>query len=279
MATKSCEMNFPVESVFNYKSLVKKASDIQSESVESINNYDFHSNWKTVLELLKSKKSQTVLKFAIQEWIESQIVEYLLKKNEKLTFADIRKKDISNFLKNIDKNNNYFKRFVYSKWKMPKDYSADCMDTGLDEADSFDFELRNLLIKYSVVETYTEDTDPDTTEKIDSKYNRLTRDIFKNYINNCLDSYQIFHSCFTYGAVINLYLAKSLFPEDTWELISSDFHLTCVNKSRSRVMDILLFEPLENDFGGLRSYLYATNPSLYETKYSEKLRNYETIIL
>lgn len=270
-------MDFPVNSVFNYKSQVKKADE--SESVEHINNYDFASNWKTVLELLKTKKSQTVLKFAIKEWLDSQIIEYLLKKNEKLKYTDIRKKDIADFLKNIDKNNNYFKRFIYSKWKLPKDYSADCMDTGLDEAEQFDFELRNLLIKYNAIETYTEDTDPETTEKIDSKYNRLTKEIFKNYINNCIDSYQIFHSCFTYGAVINLYLARSLFPEDTWELICSDFHLVCVNKSRTRVMDILLFEPLERDCGGMKAYLYATNPSLYESKYSEKARNYESIIL
>jgi hypothetical protein len=263
-------------SIFCYNQIIIDTKDLNENDVpQKIMNYNFTSNWKKVLKIFKSRCGKIVLKFAIEEWIKNEVIDILLRKFPNFNHYDIRQKDIQDFLKSINKNDKKLNYLIYSKHKYPSDYSCDCMDTGCDEANYFDFELRTLLLKYNVIEDYDEYTDFEKTEKIDNLYQQLTKDIANQYHKNCINNFQIFHSCFTYGAVINLYLARILDPDEEWELIKSQYHLTCVNKIRTKIFDILLFEKDEEDFGGMRAFLYATNSHIYEKKYQENAQNYK----
>jgi hypothetical protein len=97
-----------------------------------------------------------------------------------------------------------------------------------------------------------------------SYYNNSIHSLFMNInIDNekeedRLFNYQISHACHNYGAIINLYLATNIFPNEKWGLLSNEYHTCVVNNYNSDLLPTTLFDILYPS-KEINSYIWATD--------------------
>ena len=156
----------------------------------------------------------------------------------------------------------------------------------------FEEELESVLVDNGVIDDYEEyDDDLRTTLRL-NKITKWLKPMINEYILNQLDTYIITGSCFTYGLIVNLYLAMNILPNEDWGVFRNEYHAVVVNnfnknKPPTMVFDILMYYSLKKnleddenyidkkDKNGTRAYLFATNPLQYEKIYLQKCENLE----
>lgn len=245
-----------------------------------IRNFDFSDkhNWRNCLDLLKSEEGKKVLMFGMKEYVNNEIKSALLKKNINLTVRAIR---------DYKKNN---KQYQYDKFSLPFHFNAG--DGFCNKIMLFEEEIESVLVENGVIEDYDDYDDNLRTTLRLNKITKWLKPMNDEYILNQLDTYIIPGSCFTYGLIINLYLAMNILPNEDWGVLRNDYHAVIVNnfnknKPPTMVFDILMYYSLKsnleedenyinkNDKNGTRAYLFATNPSQYERLYLQKCENLE----
>lgn len=264
-------------------------NDLNSKNVENeerymidddvlIRNYDFSDkyNWKECLILLKSVEGKKVQTFGIKEYLDNEIRSELLKKNINPSIRAVREYRKKN------------KQFQYNKSSIPFYYNAG--DGFCNKIMLFEEELESVLVDNGVIDDYDEyDDDLRTTLRF-NKINKWLDPIRNEYILNQLDTYIITGSCFTYGLIINLYLAMNVLPKEDWGVLRNEYHAVVVNnfnqnKPPTMVFDILMYYSLKKnleedenyinrkDVNGTRAYLFATNRLQYEKLYLQECKN------
>lgn len=245
-----------------------------------IRNFDFSDkhNWKECLTLLKSAEGKKVLTFGIKEYLNNEISCNLLKKNINPTIRTMR---------DYKKNN---KQYQHDKSSLPFYFNVG--DGFCNKIMLFEEELESVLVDNGVIDDYEEyDDDLRTTLRL-NKLTKWIQPMLDEYILNQLDTYIIAGSCFTYGLIVNLYLANNILPLEDWGVFRNEYHAVVVNnfnKNRppTMVFDILMYYSLKTnleedenyidkkDKNGTRAYLFATNPSQYERLYFQVAENLE----
>ena len=232
-----------------------------------IPNYDFESNWFLALAHLKSEDGRKAVRFAIEEWLTSETYSYLISIGIEHTYKNLQK------FRSENKNNPQFRHLIYRTNALPFSYSKSSF--GCERYINFQDELQDVLNKYSVTEPSLEiDSELEEIRKRNT-YEKLTDKIIDTYFKNAFSSYIIPLSCKTYGAVINLFLANKLEPNENWGLVKNEHHLVCVNNFKigvpTKVFDILLYDNSEPDFDGTAGYLFATNYAVFEKRYRKNV--------
>lgn len=234
---------------------------IESENADGfvIPNYDFESNWFLVLAHLKSKDGRKAVRFAIEEWITSETYAHFEKVGIEKSYKNLQK------FRSDNKNNESLRHLIYRKNTLPYSYSNAVW--GHSRFMNFQEELQEVLGKYFIIEPMLEDeTEMETIRKLDVFY-ALTDKITNTYFQNAFTSYIIDQSCRTYAAIINLFLANKLDPNERWGLVQNEHHLTCVNNFKigvpTKVFDINMYHRFDPDFGGTEAFLFATNYDIY----------------
>ena len=245
-----------------------------------IRNFDFSNkhNWKECLTLLKSAEGKKVLTFGIKEYLNNEIRCELLKKNINPSIRAMRE---------YKKNNKQYQHDVSS---LPFHFNAG--DGFCNSIMLFEEELESLLVDNGVIDDYDEyDDDLRTTLRL-NKLTKWLKPMIDEYILNQLDTYIITGSCFTYGLIVNLYLAMNILPNEDWGVFKNEYHAVVVNnfnknKPPTLVFDILMYYSLKKnleddenyidkkDKNGTRAYLFATNPEQYERLYFQVAENLE----
>lgn len=94
------------------------------------------------------------------------------------------------------------------------------------------------------------------------KYQKYCDKIMSPYINemmkNNYKSYCFRGGCHYWNNTFCLKMATYIDPKEKWEVVSNHLHTTVVNKSRTKVFDILMYNENTEDFGGNEAYRFAT---------------------
>ena len=243
-----------------------------------IRNFDFSDkyNWKKCLDLLKSKEGKKVLMFGMKEYLNNEIRCELLKKNINPSVRVMREYKKTN------------KQYQHDVSSLPFHFNAG--DGFCNSIMLFEEELESVLVDNGVIDDYDDyDDDLRTTLRL-NKLTKWLKPMVDEYILNQLDTYIITGSCFTYGLIVNLYLAMNILPNEDWGVFRNEYHAVVVNnfnqdKPPTMVFDILMYYSLKKnleedenyinkkDKNGTRAYLFATNPSQYEKLYLQKCEN------
>lgn len=121
----------------------------------------------------------------------------------------------------------------------------------------------------------------DLISQLDYKIIKIKREIFKPYlgwhaIKYNLESYLLFRGCHEWAPTFELTLAKLVEPDEEWYVRSGERHSTVINKSETKVFDLLYWrvgrienymfgDPLKDDviadttFGGKLAFINSSN--------------------
>jgi len=72
----------------------------------------------------------------------------------------------------------------------------------------------------------------------------------KHHEKTSLRAYQMFGACHWWNPTFGLTLAKLLYPNENWKVVTSDYHTTVTNADMSLVFDILYFDENDETKGG-----------------------------
>jgi hypothetical protein len=195
-------------------------------------NYDFKTNWNDIILPLLSHPS-----------IKQSI-----------------KKGINNFIKD---GKSYIKE--YDSKKCPAEYSSN--DGWFTYIEDYKESLSNKLIETGFLKQapiLEEDDDPDENQEYIEYENykeTMLEPFIKHHEKTSLRAYQIFGACHWWNPTFSLSLAKLIYSNEKWKVISGEYHTTIVNANNTLVFDILYFDENDDTRGGKKAIEEATKSS------------------
>jgi hypothetical protein len=184
-------------------------------------NYDFKSNWNDVILPLLSHPS---IKVSIKKGINKLI------------------KDGISYIKQYDSK------------KCPAEYSSN--DGWFIYIEDYKEYLSNKLIETGFLKQapiLEEDEDANENQEYIEYENykeTILEPFIKHHEKTSLRAYQIFGACHWWNPTFSLSLAKLIYPNEKWKVISGEYHTTIVNDNKTLVFDILYFDENDDTKGG-----------------------------
>jgi hypothetical protein len=211
---------------------------------QTMNNYDFKGKWKLIIPLLDIPK----VKSTIRRGIKHYIINYI--------------EPLYDYERLKGRNDTR----LPAHWSRGDSYSC--------EWDNIQSEITDMLINNGIIMSYDDfilknygyktlsEINEEDEDSIYEKYNEYIEPIIEPYIifemKKDWKSYCIMGACHSWNSTFCLTLAKLLMPTENWEVVSNHLHTTVVNKSRTKVFDILMYDENAEDFGGDKAYRFAT---------------------
>ena len=228
-------------------------------------NYDFITNWKTeIMPLLDNEELQTAIKKGIQSYLKSW--------------------------RNRNKKNGVDTSEIgkYSKNKLPVFYSKkvgqyEMCEMGKEEDLEIELWFKGVLKEDILAPNrndYIDDCEHENALEIylttndGVKYEKYKQKILKPYMEewrkNNYHSYCLYGGCYWWSKTFSLTLAKLLMPSEVWGCIENDIHSIITNEDKSKVFDILCYNPYDDTFGGKEALYDATYEGTRKEWYMKK---------
>mgnify|MGYP003678045985 CR=1 FL=1 len=231
---------------------------------DNIVKFDFYdnTNWLKCLKLLKSIDGKKTIIYAIKKYLHNELLIKMENENIKIT-----KKNVEDYKK---LHMNTIKH--YNIKKLPNYYDDNIFDNKNNDM-IFEEELNQFLIDNNIIEDYP--IDNSTSPEEEEIYNK----IYMEWINNTykfakiiidendknqLYKYQISRSCHTYGAIISLFLASNLYPNEKWGIIKNKLHSCIVNNFDNNLQPTMLLD-ITYPSDKINSYVWATNEEKFKS--------------
>lgn len=191
-------------------------------------NYDFGKHWKdNIVLVLDHPKVQSAIRKGVNEYLS--IFPTKKKYLQYTAPADYSSKD--GYMMITDRQRKKMLKMLRMKSLLPKKF---------------------LTLEKKVRES--EDDDDDLWIKLEEMKDKILEPYFSwDKIKNNLETYYLSGSCHWWAPTFELTLAKLVMPNETWKVQFGKAHTTVLNKSKTKVFDLLYW--CDND--RLENYLFG----------------------
>lgn len=101
-----------------------------------------------------------------------------------------------------------------------------------------------------------------------AEYEKYKEQVIRPYVNHhektSLRAYQLFMACHWWNPTFGLTLARTVCPREKWFVKYGEDHTTIVNADKTKVFDILYFDPDDPTFGGELAISKSLKPTRIE---------------
>ena len=189
-------------------------------------NYDFKTNWDSIiLPLLVHPKVKKSIKKGVVKYFETGNC------NSDITY---RPDNCPAYYSCGDGWSNYMSEFEekLTEKLLETGYLKKDENEPLDEDEYEDYFNSNEYHKYL---EYKEE---------------MLKPFIKHHEKTSLRAYQMFGACHWWNPTFGITLAKLIYPNEDWKVISGEYHTTVTNKNETLVFDILYFDENDETKGG-----------------------------
>jgi len=189
-------------------------------------NYDFEANWNDV-----------ILPLVLHHGLVKKAI----------------KRGIVKYLKHFD-----IKHMEYSPLKPPAYYISHI--SWVIYMDEFEEQLIEKLIAtgYMKEPPPIKEVEDEENKKYEAYRYEMIRPFVTHHQKTCMKAYQMFGCCHWWNPAFGLTLAKIIYPNEKWKVVSGEHHTTITNKDRTLVFDILYFDKNDETRGGKKALEDAT---------------------
>lgn len=200
-------------------------------------NYDFGANWvEKIVPHLDDPRIKKALRVGINDYLSL----YPGNKKYKANTCPATYSSRDGYCMLMDrKSKNYIKQ-LKRDGKLPKKY---------------------ILLKRKLASGECSDDDDDICTQLFYMEESMTKHLhqWKNIKYN-LESYCLFGSCHSYAPTFELTLARLVEPNEEWIIKTSDIHTTVINKSKTKVFDLLYWAA----FADINHYMFGDQVEEYD---------------
>ena len=212
-------------------------------------NFDFKNNWSEIVKRLDYHSVQCIIKSSIKKYLRD--TDHPRKYNKELFPCQYGEGDNYEIIN--DEIEDELKERLIKDGIISKDWDAPDYENILKKCKGDDIKANEIYDKK--YEKYEESGKW-------YRYESYCQDKMKPYIYDIMKqnykSYKLRGGCHWWNNTFGLKMATYIFPKEKWEVVSNHLHTTIVNKNRTKVFDILLYDEDADDFGGSHAYNYAT---------------------
>lgn len=218
-----------------------------------MNNYNFKDNWEEIKKRLDYPIVQRIIHSTIKKYFRDTLNRRKYNKNYlPIYYAQVHHEFIEE--ENItEEEEDELRERLTINGIIEKDENAPNFEKILKKC-------RNNKTKAD--EKYDEKMEDYYNSSKGWKYDQYCEEVMKPYIDyimkNNYKSYCLYGGCHFWNKSFCLKMATYIYPKEKWEIVSNHLHTTIVNKSRTKVFDILMYDENADDFGGDEAYKYAT---------------------
>ena len=215
-----------------------------------MNNFNFKDNWGEIYKRLEYHSVQCVIKSSIKKYLRE--TNFPLTYDKELLPCHYSQGDAWTFIVSDEEKDKLRERLTIDG-TIEKDLKFPNYKKILKKC-------RNDKTKADAIydEKYEKYLDSHQSYKYETYCNEKMKPYIDEIMKNNYKSYKLRSGCHYWNNTFSLKMANYIFPKENWEVISNHLHTTVVNKNRTKVFDILMYNENADDFGGDEAYRYAT---------------------